>query len=136
MKKSVVTLIAVSLFTTLISTAVQAAEKKSPGTQNAPAMAAVAQSGSRAGVMPFHGKLSAVDTTAKTITLQGKEKDRTFQVTSETRIIKQGKPATLEDAKVGDEVGGQAVKNGDKAELRTLRIGPKVEGEDKKEKKQ
>ena len=41
---------------------------------------------------PFHGKLAAIDKVGKTITV-GK---RTFQITSETKIKKAGKPATLD----------------------------------------
>src|ERR1700756_312715 len=48
---------------------------------------------------PFHGKLVAVDKVAKTITV-GK---RTFLITSETKIKKGGKPATLEGGVVGEE---------------------------------
>ena len=45
--------------------------------------------------MPFHGKVSAIDKTAKTIALEGKEKNRTFQITSSTKITKDGKPAIV-----------------------------------------
>jgi hypothetical protein len=76
--------------------------------------------------IPFHGKIDAVDKIAKTI----KVGERVFQVTSETRIVKQGKPATLDDAAVGEIVGGSYVKGDDgKLNLRSLRIGPKPEGE-------
>ncbi len=52
---------------------------------------------------PFHGKLAKVDKVAKTITV-GK---RTFHITSETRLKRgDGKPATLDDAVVGEEVSG------------------------------
>jgi hypothetical protein len=51
---------------------------------------------------PFHGKLAALDKNAKTITV-GK---RTFQITSETKILKAGNPATLEDGVLGEEVSG------------------------------
>src|ERR1700687_1994336 len=51
---------------------------------------------------PFHGKLAAIDKVAKTITV-GK---RTFQITSETKIKKAGKPATLDDGVVGETVSG------------------------------
>jgi hypothetical protein len=57
---------------------------------------------------PFRGKLAAVDKVAKTITL-GKS---TYQVTSETKIKKADKPATLEDGVVGEDVSGYA-KPGD-----------------------
>src|SRR2546421_12806454 len=57
--------------------------------------------------VPFNGKVGAVDKTAKTVTLEGKEKSRVFQITSETRILnKDRKPGTLDDIQVGDRVGG------------------------------
>jgi len=78
----------------------------------------------KSGVIPFRGKISAVDQTAKTITVG----ERTFQITSETRIMKAGKPATLTDAAVGEEVGGSYVKADDgKLTARMVRIGPKPE---------
>src|SRR5690348_16797705 len=51
---------------------------------------------------PFKGKLAAIDKVEKTISV-GK---RTFQITSETKIKKGGKPATLEDGVVGETVSG------------------------------
>jgi hypothetical protein len=51
---------------------------------------------------PFHGSLGAIDKTAKTITVG----QRTFQITSETRIFKAGKPALLESGIVGEPVSG------------------------------
>ena len=47
---------------------------------------------------PFHGNLAAVDKTAKTI----KVGESIYQITSETKIIKDGKPATLDDGVVGE----------------------------------
>ena len=80
--------------------------------------------------MPFTGKLSAVDKVAKTITIKGKEKERVFHITSQTRIIKAGKPATLEDGVVGEEVGGFAREAAEgKLEAATVRFGPRPEGE-------
>jgi len=55
----------------------------------------------------FRGTLSKVDSVAKTITVENKTKgDRTFEITSETKIMKAGKPATLEDGVVGEPVSG------------------------------
>jgi hypothetical protein len=75
---------------------------------------------------PFRGKLSALDTKAKSITLHGKEKSRTFYLTDKTKIEKNGKPATLEDAVVGEDVAGSTLpdENG-KLMLNSLRLGPK-----------
>jgi hypothetical protein len=58
---------------------------------------------------PFRGKLAAVDKTAKTIKLG----QSTYLVTSETIILKNGKPATLEDGVVGEEVSGYAKPTAD-----------------------
>ena len=80
---------------------------------------------------PFHGKVDAVDTVAKTI----KVGERTFVVTSETRIKKDGNPAVFDDIKVGDNVGGAFRKADDgKLELLTLNAGVKADGEKKKKK--
>lgn len=71
---------------------------------------------------PFHGKLAAVDKVAKTITV-GK---RTFQITSETKIKKNGKPATLDDGVVGETVSGY-IKPGAEGKLMatTVNFGQK-----------
>ena len=74
--------------------------------------------------LPFRGKVGAVDKTAKTITLAGKEKGRTFQITSGTKITKDGKPAVLDDVTAGESVGGRAKENAaGKWEILTLNIG-------------
>lgn len=71
---------------------------------------------------PFHGKLVAVDKVAKTITV-GK---RTFNITSETKIKKAGKPATLDDGVVGEEVSGYVKPREDgKLAATTVNFGPK-----------
>lgn len=86
--------------------------------------------------IPFHGKLHSVDKPSQTITLEGKEKKRTIQVTAQTRIMKAGKAATLEDAVIGEEIGGQITKNGEgKEEAVSLRFGPKPEEKPKERKK-
>jgi len=54
------------------------------------------------GTIPFRGKLKAVDKTAKTITVG----ERTFQITSDTKIFKGDKPALLEDGVAGESVTG------------------------------
>jgi hypothetical protein len=82
--------------------------------------------------LPFHGKVDAVDTVTKSI----KVGERTFVVTSETRIKKDGTPATFDDVKMGDNVGGAFRKADDgRLELLTLNTGVKAEAEKKKKKK-
>jgi hypothetical protein len=83
---------------------------------------------------PFHGKLAAVDKIAKTI----KVGESVYQITSETKITKEGKPATLEDGVVGEPVSGFVKPTEDgKMAATTVHFGAKVEvkgGEKKKEK--
>jgi hypothetical protein len=81
---------------------------------------------------PFYGKLGAVDKKAGSITLHGKEKSRTFYITEKTKIEKTGKPATIEDAVVGEQVAGSVLpdENG-KLMLSSLRLGPKPESDKK-----
>lgn len=65
----------------------------------------------------FRGAVSAVDTNAMTLTIG----QRTFCVTSATKITKNGSPATLGDIVVGDMVGG-AFKKGDDNKLTATTI--------------
>jgi Cu/Ag efflux protein CusF len=124
MKKTLLKLAAITLLVGFVAGPVQAQDKK----EDKPAAAGEDKKAAPKGV-PGHGKVTAVDEAAKTITIGGK-KDRTFNVTSKTHILKSGKPATLADAKVGDEVGvyyASEEKDG-KHDLITLNVGPKPEG--------
>jgi hypothetical protein len=76
--------------------------------------------------MPFRGKVGAVDKVAKTVTLEGKEKSRTFQITSASKITKNGKPAVIDDVTVGETVGGLAREVTGKLEIVTLNLGAKA----------
>ncbi len=82
---------------------------------------------------PVSGKIEAVDKTMKTLTLSG-EKKQMLLVTSETKIMKAGKPATFADATVGEEIGGSVIEEGGKLVLKSLRVGAKP-GEGEKEPK-
>lgn len=91
----------------------------------------------KSGVTPFHGKLKAIDKTAKTITIG----ERTIQITADTKLMKNGKPATIEDAVIGEPVGG-AYKKTDSGAMNatSIRFGAKPEAEEgtkqKKDKKE
>ena len=74
---------------------------------------------------PFHGKLSAVDTNAKTLTVGA----LTLQVTPDTKITKDGQPATLSDGVVGQPVSGSYKKTDDgKRDAVTVHFGVKPKG--------
>ena len=80
----------------------------------------------------FNGKLVAVDTNAMTLTV-GK---RTFEITSDTKIFKDGKPATLSDGVAGEMIGGTYKKEAyGKLTATSIRFGEKTDGEKKKKKK-
>jgi len=86
---------------------------------------------------PYQGKVKSTDKTAMTITLEGKEKERVIGVTSETKITKEGKPATFGDVATGENVRGQVKKTPEgKENAVSVFLGPVPEkkgGEKKKE---
>jgi len=85
--------------------------------------------------IPFHGKLQAVDKVEKTLTIKGKEKDRIFLVTSHTKLSRDGKPATLADAVVGEEIAGFAREaSAGKYEALSIRFGARAPGQTKPKK--
>ena len=136
MKTNIVKITAVSLFAAAIMAA--PATLRAAESTNAPASE---ESGSKhkknsSDIVPFHGKVTAVDKAAMTITVG----QRTFNITSTTKITKDGLPATLADATVGEEVGGayKRASSKEKLDATSLRIGAKVQGEaiPKKKKKQ
>lgn len=79
------------------------------------------------GTPPFTGIVQKVDKTANTITLNGKDGGRVFHVTPQTKITKAGQPATLADAKVGEEAAGVFKDIEGKRTALSLRLGPKLE---------
>ncbi len=93
--------------------------------ETAPARNPAAKASERAKQMPFRGTIVKIDLEARTVTLGGKEKDRTFVVTDQTKIKRDGEVARLEDVRTGDTVGGLARANGDKWEVVTLNVGEK-----------
>ena len=72
--------------------------------------------------LPFNGKVAAVDTAAATITVG----QLTINITSVTKITKDGKPAILSDITVGATVSG-AYKKDDAGKLNatTIKVGEK-----------
>ena len=57
----------------------------------------------------FRGTVSAIDTKAMTL----KVETRTFAITADTKITRDGQPATLADGVVGEPVGGTYKKGDD-----------------------
>lgn len=92
-------------------------------TTNAPVVKKHAHS-----LLPFNGKATAVDAGAMTVTVGS----LVLNVTSETKIMKDGKPATLADIKAGETIGGSYKKDeAGKLTAALIRAGEKA---DKKKK--
>ena len=112
----------------MATTQASAQQRKSEKTA-ATAKKDVPKTEKQAAVLPFRSTLGALDKIAKTITVG----ERTFQVTSETKLSKGGKPATFDNATVGAEVSGSYLKGDDgKLNVKTARFGPKLGAEAKK----
>jgi hypothetical protein len=83
--------------------------------------------------MPFRGKLDSLDKSTRTIKVGARQ----FQVVDATKIMKAGKPSSLEEATIGEEVGGAYREaDGGKLELVSLRLGAKPGKEEAVSKKE
>ena len=82
--------------------------------------------------IPFRGKITAVDQATKTFNIGA---NQTFKVTDSTVITKGGKPATMADIVQDEQARGAYLKQADGTmEAKTVKIGPKTEGEKKAKK--
>jgi len=72
---------------------------------------------------PYHANVAAIDLNAKTITLDGKKKQRVLNVTPNTRILKDKKPVAMDTIKVGDYVTGALVDTDGRLEPTTVNVG-------------
>jgi len=84
--------------------------------------------------VPYRGKVSSVDASAKTFSIKGREKERVFNITDSTKITREGTAADLAAIAAGEEVRGQAAKNGDKWDAVSVMIGAKPASEKKEAK--
>jgi hypothetical protein len=75
--------------------------------------------------VPFRGTLTAKTDASITV------KERTFEVTSETKITKDGKPATMADGEIGKEVAGRYLNHEGKLTAKSIRFGAKPEAPEK-----
>jgi hypothetical protein len=72
---------------------------------------------------PYHANVAAVDVSAKTITLDGKKKQRVLYITPATRVLKDKKPVALETIKVGEYITGSLVDTDGHLEPTTVNVG-------------
>jgi len=98
-----------------------------PAASSSPAGSAetATTSAAKARPIPFHGMVSAVDHSAKTFTIAGKEKSRVFKVTDKTVVTKAGQAATMSEIMENVEVSGSYWKEADGSlEAKTVKVGP------------
>jgi len=120
LKISAVTLLAAAMAALPLQMQAQTTNKAAPAAKATPGQSE-SSTKKKAG-HPFRGKLAAVDQTAKTIKIG----ESIYQITSQTRIMKAGKPATLDDAVVGEETAGYARPNEEGKMVATMvRFGPR-----------
>jgi len=78
----------------------------------------------KAGANKFHGKITAVDKTAQTITVNDEKMgSHTITVESKTKGVTGSTAASWDDLKVGAEVHGVCRKDGEKFYAESLSIG-------------
>lgn len=78
----------------------------------------------KVGSKKFHGKITSVNQDAKTVTLEDKKMgSHTVHVGDTTKLKKGNDTATWADLKVGDEVHGLCVKDGERFHAEHLMIG-------------
>ena len=88
------------------------------GAQGNAEPAAKEKAASSSKAVPFNGTLKALDKDAGTVTVG----NRTFKLTPETKYLKGG----VDDAKLGEKVGGSYLKSDDGTLLvKSIRFGPK-----------
>lgn len=123
MKKSIVKIVILGVLAAAIAglsspvlgqdTNKPAAEKKAPAPKVRP--------------QRFTGKITAIDKTAKTLTVAG----RTYAVTSETHIYVGDKAAKLDDGAVSNSVTGNYKLEDGKLMALTVTFGAKAQGKEK-----
>ena len=102
--------IAALAFCVALSAQTMPRKSTSPSSAASPTAKAASSSASPAKqstrLIPFHGMVSAVDQSAKTFTIAGKEQSRVFKVTDKTTVTKGGNAATIKDIAENEEVSG------------------------------
>jgi hypothetical protein len=79
-------------------------EKATPTTTFEPAESPA--KGNKRDTYPFRGVIASIDTTNRTVTLEGRQTRRVLRVTEVTRFEKEGKPLPFAELKKGEAVGG------------------------------
>jgi phage baseplate assembly protein gpV len=107
------TILSTSALAAILSLALvgTSAQAQTPTTTPAPSTTSPAPAKvKKSGKIEYKGTVTAIDPSAKTITVQGSKATITLSIASTTTFKKDGKPATLEDFTVGEKVTGSYAK--------------------------
>jgi hypothetical protein len=116
MKKLLTTLLIAAVFATAIT--LRAQEDATPKADtNAPA--AVKKEKDR---LFWNGKLTAMDKKAQTITIKKKDAEKTFLVTSKTKIRKNGEEADFGDGVIGEDASASYHKGDTNAPIKAISV--------------
>jgi hypothetical protein len=133
MKNHISKVMVLSLFTAGLLAVPVLARAQDANDKNAPASSDQTTNPKPAkhGIIPFRGKIDAVDTSAMTLKVGA----RTFEITADTKIFNNGEPAALSDGKVGEPVRGTYKKTeAGKLEAVAVHFGAKTGEKPKPEK--
>lgn len=123
MKRTYLSIIAVSLVAVATTFAAEKSKSKASPSPSASDSAAKTK---MPRPIPFHGMVSAVDQSGKTFTITGKTSSRVFKITDKTEVTKGGASASMSDIVENSEVSGSYWKQADGTlEAKTVKIGPK-----------
>jgi|SRR6185369_5645577 len=127
MKKSILKITILSLFAAAIIAAPTIA--RAQVTTNSTAATTTGKKAKKTTLVVFAGKVSVIDTNAMMLTVS----KHMLDITSETKITKDGQPATLADATVGESANGTYRKESDgKLTAMTVNYTTKATGTKKK----
>lgn len=121
MKRTILKITSLTMFAAALAGTTALSRAAGTDTNTPPAAGTATPDAS--GPAKFYGKVSAVDTNAKTFTVG----DQTFLIIGESQMTKDGKSATLADAVVGEPARGSYTKGKDgKLDITKVRFGKPV----------
>jgi hypothetical protein len=130
MKSKIMFLLGTGLSALVLHTPAIVSAKAKPTSAPSATAAVTAASPAKQRAFPYRGKIASVDGSAKTFTITGKEKSRTFKITDSTTITKAGQPATMKDVVADEEVRGSYWKMDDGTlEAKTVKLGALTDAE-------
>lgn len=109
--KKLITLFTVIAVTAAFALPSQAADKKKAGSSKSSQTTTAKK---KRDTFPYYGNIGKIDPKGGSFTIAGKTSTRTFHVTKDTKILRDDKPASLNEFKPGERVAGSCKHAKDK----------------------